>query len=750
MHTKSSISTTMPIKFSIVVNTYNRADFLEDCLLGLSELSYSNFEVIVINGPSTDRTTEILESWQNKIKTGRCLTANLSMSRNAGIEMADGDVIGFIDDDAVPHPSWLDRIAPHYYNPKVGGVGGFTIDNTGVKFQCRKTICDRYGHAYFPTDFFDERPLSFPSSPFYPSLLGTNSTFRTSALREIGGFDHTFAYLLDETDVCLRLVDRGYGILYEPDALVYHQFAPSHIRNKTRIAKTLYPSAVSKSYFIRRHGSEQCVEKEIQHYEDDILKSNKWLANHDQITPEHRVSLDDDLLFGIRDGTQCAMQALVSGKGQQGDLDLAKTPNPFLPLARKTGLRIALVSRSFPPLQEAGIARWTWMMASGLAERGHKVHVVTLASAEPHTKYENGYWIHTIKEDLTERAIHMASVRKIPVGIARWCSAVDHQVKILKKFGLEVVSFPIWDIEGISLVDDASLGVVMSLHTTYAMARHFKPEWTDRPLFAHFHVDRVIAAEAELLKAVPHILANSEAIVNDLTQTYGVQFRDRTIVAPHGTLDPFDTNCIVRSAETTERPEGAPLRVTYVGRFEPRKGFDIACAVFAKLLELNCRVEIFIAGDSLNEASSHVVHEAGAEIIVNDPRVHFRGSVSRSQLNQLYLSSDIVLMPSRYESFGLVAIEAMAAGAAVIALAAGGLKEVVEEGVCGFLIQPGENAASDIVERILRLANSPDLLLTMKAAARQAFLDRYTIQCMIEAAEQIYFKAAKKGENNEA
>lgn len=246
----------MTIKFSIIINTYNRAVLLDDAIQGLSELNYSDFEIIVVNGPSTDHTEDILDKWKGKVKIGKCEEPNLSMSRNIGIEMAAGDVIVFIDDDAVPHPTWLIKLAPHYLDQQVGGVGGFTIDNTGVAFQVRKTICDRFGNAYFPSDFFDERPLSFPGSPFYTSLLGTNSSFRATALREIGGFDHTFAYLLDETDICLRLVDRGYRIVYEPNALVYHQFAPSHIRSKNKIAKTLYPSAVSKSYFIRKHGGE--------------------------------------------------------------------------------------------------------------------------------------------------------------------------------------------------------------------------------------------------------------------------------------------------------------------------------------------------------------------------------------------------------------------------------------------------------------------------------------------------------------
>lgn len=736
----------MSIKFSIVINTYNRATLLQDALLGLSELNYPDFEVIVVNGPSSDHTDQVLDGWKHKIKIGKCEQPNLSMSRNIGIEMAAGDVIVFIDDDAVPHPTWLDRLAVHYADPKVGGVGGFTIDNTGVTYQVRKTVCDRFGNAHNPSDFFDERPLCFPGSPLYPSLLGTNSSFRATALRQIGGFDHVFAYLLDETDVCLRLVDRGYRVVYEPDALVYHQFAPSHIRNKNRIAKTLYPSAVSKSYFVHRHGpriSEQRAAEEIRRYEKEILDANKWLADHGEITQEHRVSLDDDLLFGIQEGRQRALQAQVSDKGQQGDLDLAKSPGDFFPMARKSGLRIALVSRSFPPAQEAGIARWTWMMADGLARRGHKVHVITLASPEPYTRFENGYWVHAVAEDRSESAARAAALKDIPAGLAPWCIAVERQVRILKGFGLDVVSFPIWDVEGMAIVGDDTIGVVMSLHTSYAMARPFKPEWTARPLFGHFHVDRVIRAEARLLQDVPCILANSEAIVDDLTQAYSVDFRSRTVIAPHGTDDPVPPGSATVKARDQRLPD-SPLRITYVGRFEPRKGFDLACAALVDVLKRVANVEICLVGDVLNSASEKAIRDAGAESLLSDPRVRFKGTVTRQELNRTYLSSDVVLMPSRYESFGLVAIEAMAAGAPVIALSVGGLKEVVEDGQTGFLVSPEAGTVNGIVDRLERLAQNPELLRTLQVAARKAFIDKFTIAHMVEAAEKIYFQAAKR------
>lgn len=730
----------MTHKFSIVINTYNRATLLEDALLGLTELDHDNFEVIVVNGPSTDGTERILERWKDRIKLGTCAEPNLSMSRNKGIELASGDIVAFIDDDAVPHPKWLKRLEVHYSNPDVGGVGGFTIDNTGVIHQVRKTICDRFGNAHSVSDFFDERPLSFPGTPLFPSLLGTNSSFRLKALKEIAGFDHTFAYLLDETDVCLRLIDSGYKIIYEPEALVYHQFAPSHIRSKNRVAKTLYPSAVSKAYFIRRHGREAEAADQLKQYVDEILRANKWLCEHNEITNEHKVSLDEDLLFGVKDGNMRAVRAVTEDKQNQGDLDLTVSAPAFFPIKVKAGLRIALVSKSYPPHQESGIARWTSMMAGGLAKRGHSVHVITVAVEAPFTRYVDGVWIHAIEEDRSEEALRVSALKGVPSGLAPWCSAVAQQIRALKGFGLDVVSFPIWDVEGMALLGDESIALVMSLHTSYAMAKPFKPEWSERPLFAHFHVNRVINAEKRLLGEISHILANSQAIVDDLSEAYSVQFSDRTLIAPHGTPDPL--NAANEHLVRDELPGPRPMRVAYVGRFEPRKGFDIACAALSALMTSKHSVEVTIVGDKLTSEARAVISGVKADSLLSDARVRFAGQVSRAELDDIYRNADVVLMPSRYESFGLVAIEAMAAGATVIAMAAGGLKEVVLDGKTGFLVEPNESAAAQIAQKLLLLASDPELLLNMKANARRDYLDRFTVEKMVQQAEGIYYQAA--------
>lgn len=732
------------LRFSIIINTYNRGSHLNDAILGLSELDYPDYEVIVIDGPSTDNTEEVLAGWRDRIKIGKCDQPNLSMSRNVGIQMASGDIVAFIDDDAVPHPQWLKRLAVHYADPGVGGAGGFTIDNTGVRYQVRKTVCDRFGNAFFPNDYFDERQLSFPGSPFYPSLLGTNSTFRLSSLREIGGFDHVFAYLLDETDICLRLTDRGYKIVYEPNALVYHQFAPSHIRSRNRIAKTLYPSAVSKSYFIHRHGglySESRAREEHVKYEQEILRSNKWLYDHGDITMEHRAVLDDDLLFGMREGTHRAMEKLVAGNVSMGDMDLDAPQSPYLRMQGKEGLRIVLLSRSFPPAVEGGIARWTLMMARGLADRGHKVHVVTLAGKEPSTKYNNGYWLHAICEDHSEEGKRKAALAGIPDGLSGWCFAAYKMVQSLKTFGIDVVSFPIWDVEGIMLADDNSIGVVMSLHTSYAMARPFKPEWTERPLFAHFHVERIIRAETRMLTQVSCILGNSQAIVRDIENTYSVQIADKTTIAPHGTFEPTNYRPDDVARKVAEDRRGKPLRITYVGRFEARKGFDLACDAFRRILQQVPDVEIHIVGD--DDHSREVLATDREHVLRSDHRVTFHGTVTRKELDRYYFESDVVVMPSRYESFGLVAIEAMAAGTPVVALAAGGLAEVVEEGASGYLLPANTTDGEAIAEILMALSHDPALLARMKASARAAYETRFTLDQMVAAAEPVYYAAAR-------
>jgi len=155
-------------------------------------------------------------------------------------------------------------------------------------------------------------------------------------------------------------------------------------------------------------------------------------------------------------------------------------------------------------------------------------------------------------------------------------------------------------------------------------------------------------------------------------------------------------------------------------------------------------VSFAFVGDQRDENVDRLAREVGGEELLRDPRVEFLGKLPRTLLDETYRDSDVILMPSRYESFGLVAIEAFAAGTPVIALASGGLKEIVEDGVTGFLVAPGTDEVGAIVQAVRRLASDRELLASMRRSARQAFEERFTVARMVEAAEPAYYEAARR------
>src|SRR5690349_8440055 len=119
---------TAMLTISIVINTYNRASYLKRLLVGLNQLCDVDFEVIVVNGPSTDETELLLEQYRGRLKAIQCPTRNLSYSRNLGIAASAGDIIVFIDDDALPADrQWLNRIVQAFADDidgRLGAVGG--------------------------------------------------------------------------------------------------------------------------------------------------------------------------------------------------------------------------------------------------------------------------------------------------------------------------------------------------------------------------------------------------------------------------------------------------------------------------------------------------------------------------------------------------------------------------------------------------------------------------------------------------
>ncbi|HEV2188173.1 MAG TPA: glycosyltransferase [Stellaceae bacterium] len=197
-------------RVSVVVCAYNAERTMDKCLASLEHLNYPDYEVIVVNDGSKDRTLTISESYPNcRIISQE--NKGLSVARNVGAEAATGEIVAYTDSDCVADPDWLNYL-----------VG--TMETKGL------VAC---GGPNFPPPEDELVPEAVAVSPGAPChvllddeiaehIAGCNMAFRREVLLGIGGFDSVFRAAGDDVDICWRLRDAGHVIGYSAAAFVWH------------------------------------------------------------------------------------------------------------------------------------------------------------------------------------------------------------------------------------------------------------------------------------------------------------------------------------------------------------------------------------------------------------------------------------------------------------------------------------------------------------------------------------------------
>ncbi|WP_186063843.1 glycosyltransferase [Burkholderia gladioli] len=727
---------------SIVINTLNRGPVLEKTLESFRWLRYpGEFEVIVVNGPSTDNSDEVIASWLPKIRAGKCDVANLSVSRNVGICMARGDIVAFIDDDAIPEPEWLTQLAEPYADPIVGAVGGFVYNHTGYDFQYTYGVVDRYAHAYL--DLPEASPhLSFPKSMRFPHLLGCNSSFRRSALLEIGGFDEEFEYFLDETDVCLRIVDAGYLIAQLPRAYVHHKYAPSNIRGENKVVRNRYPVIKNKVYFSLKHAREffptDRVMDELTKFIEKQRAEVIWAEGEGLLARADVVKFEEDVVRAYDTGVQRGFEGVKPDAMIDG-YKLKRHAGKFLPFETfNNGRTVVLTTRDFPPNHGGGIATFTRDLAEALAAQGSMVHVITRSPDTNRVDLENGVWVHRIVPADVERT-PAALERKVPQHIWNWsASALAEARRIADHRDINVVEAPIWDCEGIAFLLDGKWPLVTSLHTTLHFWLESHPEHRQDEAWMTSFGAPMLALERELMTAADAVRANSRAIVAEIERNYELRFDAASMrVVPHGMAAP----AVIRPDAT----RAAGVEVLFVGRLEPRKGIDVLLGAVPVVLEAAPDVRFRIIGDdSLKLHDDRTYKQAFQKQYGKSrwrERIRFDGRVGDDALLEAYANCDVFVAPSRFESFGLVFLEAMRYGKPVIGCSAGGMPEVVAHEVNGLLVPPGD--ADALAQAILRLVRDASERIAMGERGRQIFETQFTAAEMARKSVELYELAGK-------
>lgn len=715
---------------SIVICTYNRAPFLRRTLHSLKNLKYKNFEVIVVNGPSDDETESVLEQYKGLIKVGHNPETNLSKSRNIGIKMSAGDIVAFIDDDAIPDEYWLNDIVEMYQDEEVGGAGGKVYGPGDDHFQFENGYVDYWGDAdvhVLDSDYND------PNGTKFNMMLGTNCTFLRKALLKVGGFDEYFEYFHDESDLCLRVVKAGYKIKNHKRAYIHHEFAKSHIRENTydSFRFNWYPIIKNKVYFAMKNsvGYATDVERDIKvnWMRNMHLALYKEWYDTGNITGEEFVKFskmcNDGFEKGYKDGKELERQFNFSLENEEEFLLYSPDGN-----GEKYSICLLCKDNIFKTL--GGTAKYTYEMAKGFLKLGHDVHVI-VQGEQDNDWMEDGISVHSVVPD---NNLTIEGLDQYPTTYAnvRYSYSVYRKIlKLIDKYHIDVVESVLWDFEGLvaTRMLKEKLPVLVRLQSPLlkvAETQHWNIN-EDLKVFAD--------CEKQMMREATGIIAISNHIIETINELYPGAIEDQTIDKVYLGVD---TNpCI------STRKDDGKVQILYVGRLERRKGIHTIFEILPELMKKHPEVELhFIGNDTApDEVLGMSYKEYFEKEYQNEPwysNVKFLGMVDNDVKDQEYADCDFSIAPSLYESFGIIVIEAMSARKTTIGCKIGGMQELIDDGVNGYAIEV-ENA-KELLGRMELLINDKKLREQMGEKAYEKFEELFSNEAMVKNTLTVYKK----------
>ncbi len=398
-------------------------------------------------------------------------------------------------------------------------------------------------------------------------------------------------------------------------------------------------------------------------------------------------------------------------------------------------VKILMVSWEYPPVVVGGLGRHVYQLATALAAAGHDVVVLSRrpTNTDPSTHPSTDEDIDGVR---AVAAAHDPHDFDFGSDMMAWTLAMGHSMtraglalrapgKRTKPWRPDVVHAHDWLVAhpAITLAEFFDVPLVSTIHATEA-GRH--SGWVSGRISRQVH-----AVESWLVRESDSLITCSRSMSDEITELFGPGLAEIRVIRNgiDAALWPF----------AKRRPRKGAAQLLYLGRLEYEKGIHDAIAALPRIRRTHPGTTLMIAGDGtqyewlVEQARKHKVLKA----------VTFVGRVDHQGLVQLLHSADAAVLPSHYEPFGIVALEAAATGAPLVTSNVGGLGEAVINGQTGISFPPRDIAS--LAAAVRTVLDAPEAAQQRAVAARERLTSDFDWHTVASETAQVYL-AAKRGE----
>ena len=350
--------------------------------------------------------------------------------------------------------------------------------------------------------------------------------------------------------------------------------------------------------------------------------------------------------------------------------------------------RVLILSWEYPPIVEGGLARHVRKLAEELVRQRVAVHVLARGrQGDPREEARAGVRVHRVRETRTPRDLDE---------FVTWIEGMNQHMltagrELLERFDVDLIHGHDWLVApaAATLAEEAGRPYLTTIHAT-EYGRH--QGWVGKHPQSYIHrVETWMARRAERVIVCSHYMRGHVADV------FGVDERAVTVI-PNG-IDPSDLVAVddLAALRTRFAAPGEKL-VLLIGRLVYEKGFQVALEALPRVIRRVGGVRFLVAGSGTHEAEL----KRQADSLGLTEHGTFMGWIGDDVLHSLYRIADLCVVPSIYEPFGLVALEAMASGCPCIVADTGGLREVVPTSDVGLRFRSRDpRSLGRMMERVL-------------------------------------------------